>query len=65
MAFKNDKFTLMYGQEMDAMVNQKSSAEEAKRAVRQAQEIEIEEEEDLSGEEESSEEEGHHKEDRR
>ena len=42
----------------------KSSTEEAERAVRQTQQIEIEEEEeDLSKEEESSEEEGHHKED--
>ena len=36
-AFKNDNFTLMYGQEMDAVVDQKISAEEAERAVRQAQ----------------------------
>ena len=47
-AFKNDNSTLMYGQEMDAVVNQKICAEEAERAVRQAQEVEIEEEEDLS-----------------
>ena len=53
----------MYGQEMNPMVDQKISAEEAERAVRQAQEVEIEEEEDLSEEQESSEEEGHHKED--
>ena len=53
----------MYGQEMDAEVNQKVSAEEAERAVGQAQEVEIAEDEDLSEEEESSEEEHHHKED--
>ena len=62
-AFANDNFTLMYGQEMDAVVDQKLSAEEAERAVRQAQEVEIVEEEDLSEEEESSEEDDHHKED--
>ena len=62
-AFENDNFTLMYGQEMDAVVNRKISAEEAERAVRQAQEVEIEEEEDLSEEKEISEEEDHHKED--
>ena len=62
-AFENDYFTLMYGQEMDAVVDQKLSAEEAERAVRQGQEVEIVEEEDLSEEEESSEEEDHHKED--
>ena len=61
--FKNDNFTLTYGQEMDAVVDQKISAEEAERAVKQAQEVEIEEEEDLSKEEENSEEEDHHKED--
>ena len=62
-AFKNDNFTLLYGQEMDVVINQKISAEEAERAVRQAQEVEIEEEQDLSEEEESSEEEDHHEED--
>ena len=62
-AFENDNFTLIYGQEMDAVVDRKLSAEEAERAVRQAQEVEIAEEEDLSEEEESSEEEDHHKED--
>ena len=51
-AFKNDNFTLMYGQEMDAVVDQKLSAEEAERAVRQTQIVEIVEEEDLSEEEE-------------
>ena len=62
-AFINDNFTLLYGQEMDAVVNQKLSAdEEAETAVRQAQEVEIVEEENLSKEEESSEEEDHHKE---
>ena len=59
--FENDNFTLMYGQEMNALINHKISTEEAERAVRQAQRVEIQEE-DLS-EEESSEEEGHHKED--
>ena len=49
-AFENDNFTLMYGQEMDAVVDRKISAEEAERAVRQAQEDEIDEEEDLSEE---------------
>ena len=62
-AFENDNFTLMYGQEMNAMINQKISTEEAEGVVRQAQQVEIEEEEDQSEEEESSEEEGHHKED--
>ena len=56
-AFENDNFTLMYGQEMNALIDHKISMEEAERAVRQAQQ------EDLSKEEESSEEEGHHKED--
>ena len=63
MGIENDNFTLMYGQEMDAVVNQKLSAEEEERAVGQAQEVEIAEEEDLLEEEESSEEEYHHKED--
>ena len=62
-AFKNDNFTLMYGQEMNALIVHKISMEEAERAVRQDQRVEIEEEEDLSEEEESSEEKGHHKED--
>ena len=62
-AFKNDNFTSMYGQEMDAVVDQHLSAEEAERAVRQAQEVEIAEEEDFSEEEESSKEEDHDKED--
>ena len=67
-AFKNDNFTLMYGQEMNTLIDCKISAEEAERAVRQAQRVEIQEEEDLSEEEESSEEESseeevHHKED--
>ena len=62
-AFDNDNFTLMYGQEMNALINCKISMEEAERAVRQAQRVEIEEEEDLSEEEESSEEEVHQKED--
>ena len=59
----SDNFTLMYGQEVDALADQKISAEEASKAVREAQEVEIEEEEDLSEEEESSEEEDHHMED--
>ena len=63
-AFDNDNFTLIYGQEMNALINCKISMEEAERAVRQAQRVEIQEEEDLSKEEESSEEEVHHKEDR-
>ena len=62
-AFENDNFTLMYGQEMNALIDHKISMEEAERAVRQAQRVEIQEEEDLSKEEESSEEEVHHKED--
>ena len=62
-AFENDNFTLMYGQELNALIDCKISMEEAERAVRQAQRVEIEEEKDLSEEEESSEEEGHHKED--
>ena len=53
----------MYGQEMDVLVDRKLSAEEAERAVGQAQEVELAEEEDLSEKEESSEEEDHHKED--
>ena len=53
----------MFSQEMDAVVDQKISAEKAERAMGQAQEVEIEEEEDLSKEEESSEKEDHHKED--
>ena len=32
-AVSNDNFTLMYGQEMDAVVDQKIRAEEAERAV--------------------------------
>ena len=60
-AFDNDNFTLMYGQEMNALIDHKISMEEAERAVRQAQQVEIQEEEDLSKEEESSEEEFHHK----
>ena len=59
----SDNFTLMYGQEVDALADQKISAEEANKAAREAQEVEIEEEEDLSEEEESSEEEDHHMED--
>ena len=59
----SDTFTLMHGQEVEALANQKISAEEAERAMGEAQEVEIEEERDLSEEEESSEEEDHHKED--
>ena len=62
-AFENDNFTLMYGQEMDALIDCKISMEEAERALRQAQRLEIQEEEKLSKEEESSEEEVDHKED--
>ena len=36
-AFKNGNFTLMYGQEMNALIDCKISTEEAERAVRQAQ----------------------------
>ena len=36
-AFKNDNFTLMYGQEMNALIDCKISTEEAERAVRQDQ----------------------------
>ena len=35
-AFNNDNFTLMYDQEMNALINHKISTEEAERAVRQA-----------------------------
>ena len=59
----SDNFALMYGQEVDALADQKISAEEANKAAREAQEAEIGEEEDLSKEEESSEEEDHHMED--
>ena len=62
-SINSDNFTLMYSQEMDTLADQKISAEEAERAVGEAQEVEIEEERDLSEEEESSEEEEHHKED--
>ena len=56
----SDNFTLMYRQEVDALADWKISAEVAKKAVRDAQGVEVEEEEDLSKEEESSEEEDHH-----
>ena len=59
----SDNFTLMYGQEVDALADWKISAEDANKAVREAQEVEVEEEEDLSKEEDSSEEEDHHVED--
>ena len=59
----SDNFTLMYGQEVDALADHKISAEEANKAVREAQEVDVEEEEDHSEEEESSEEEDHHMED--
>ena len=36
-AFENDNFTLMYGQEMNALIDHKISTEEAERSVRQAQ----------------------------
>ena len=35
--FENDNFTLMYGQEMNALIDCKISTEEAERAVRQTQ----------------------------
>ena len=35
-AFENDNFSLMYDQEMNALINHKISTEEAERAVRQA-----------------------------
>ena len=56
----SDNFPLMYGQEVDTQADQKISAEEADRAAGEAQEVEIEEDQDLSKEEESSEEEDHH-----
>ena len=59
----SDNFTLMYGQEVDALADHKISAEEANKAVREAQEVDVEEEEDLSEDVESSEEEDHHMED--
>ena len=40
----------MYGQELNAMINRKISTEEAETTVRQAQQVEIEEEENLSEE---------------
>ena len=36
-AFENDNFTLMYGQETNALIDHKISIEEAERAVKQAQ----------------------------
>ena len=59
----SDIFTLMYGQEVDALADQKISAEEANKAAGAAQVVEIEEEEDLSKEKEISVEEDHHMED--
>ena len=49
----SDNFTLMYGQEVDALADHKISAEEANKAVREAQEVDVEEGEDVSEEEES------------
>ena len=62
-SMNSDNFTFMYGQKVDALADQKISAEEANKAAREAQEDEVEEEEDLSKEMESSEEEDHHMED--
>ena len=62
-SINSDSFTLMYGQEVDALADKKISAEEANKAGRGAQEIDVEDENDLSEEEESSEEEDHHMED--
>ena len=59
----SDNFTSMYGQEVDALTYQKLSAEEAIKAAREAQEVDVEEAEDVSEEEESSEEEDLHMED--
>ena len=56
----SDNFPLTYGQEVDTQADQKISAEEADRAAGEAQEVEIEEDQDLSKEEGSSEEEDHH-----
>ena len=56
----SDNVTLMYGQEVDAMADHKISAEEANKAVREGQKVDVEEEEGLSEEEESSEEEDDH-----
>ena len=43
----SDNFTLMYGKEVDALADQKISAEEANKAVREDQEVDVEEEDDL------------------
>ena len=59
----SDNFTLVCGQEGDALADHKINAEQANKAAREAQEVDVEEEEDLSEEEESSEEEDHHMED--
>ena len=63
LSMNSYNFTLMYGQEVDGLADHKISAEEANKAVREAQEVDVEEEEGLSEEEESSEEEDHHMED--
>ena len=49
-SMKSDNFALMYGKKMDVLADQKISAEEAHKAVREAQEVEVEEEEDISKE---------------
>ena len=38
-SINSDNFTLMYGQEMDTLANQKTSAEEAERSAGEAQEV--------------------------
>ena len=43
-SMNSDNFTLMYGQEVDALADCKISAEEADKAAREAQEIDVEEE---------------------
>ena len=37
----SDTFTLMHGQEVEALTNQKISAEEAERAMGEAQEVKL------------------------
>ena len=49
-SINSDNFTLMYGQEVDALADCKISAEEANRAAREAQEGYVEEAEDRSEE---------------
>ena len=59
----SDNFTFMYGQEVDALADHKISAEETNKAVREAQEVDVEDKEDLSEEEGSSEDEDQYMED--